>query len=160
MKKDKSSEFLNYINKPLSEGVINQLYSNNNIMFERSQIYQDFILSLISLVCSTYMGDDITNENQKIAHFNWCWNKTVNNFGKEGIDFSGNVELYEYFLNFMIETFYTAKRKSDKLHLNLLKLWSYLFEIATPKTHSDIDSFVEVYGLFDASIKNMKKNNI
>ena len=58
----------------------------------------------------------------------------------------------------MIETFYMAKRKSNKLHFNLLKMWSYLFGFTIPKTRADIDSFIEVYQLFEKSIKKPKKN--
>lgn len=160
METNKPSEFLNYINKPLSKENMSTLYLTNNVIYERTVIYQDFILSLIDLVCETYMGDEITDDDQKINHFDWCWNMTLANFIGEGIDFSGNDELYEYFLNFMLETFYLAKLKSDKLHFNLLKLWSYLFGITSPKTRADIDSFLEVYELFDKSIKNPKKSVI
>lgn len=159
-KSNKSSEFFKYINKPLSKDSIKIFYSNNNVIYERTVIYQDFILSLIDLICQTYMGDDITDDDQKINHFDWCWNKTINSFKEEGIDFSDNGELYEYFLNFMIETFYMAKRKSDKLHFNLLKLWSYLFGYTIPKTQSDMDSFIEVYQLFDNFTKKTQKNAI
>lgn len=155
---NKPSEFLNYLSKPLAKGNINSLYTNNNIIFERVQIYQDFTLSLIDLICQTYMGDDITDNTQKIKHFNWCWNQTIKSFKEENIDFSRNQELYEYFFNFIIETFYLAERKSDKLHLNLLKLWSHIFGFTQSKTHSDIDSLIEVYQLFDKSIKKTKKN--
>ena len=160
MENNKPSDFLNYINKPLDKENISNLYLTNNVIYERSIIYQDFVLSLIDLVCETYMGDDITNDDEKLNHFDWCWNKTINNFKEEGIDFSGDNNLYEYFLNFMLETFYLSKKKSNALHFNLLKLWSYLFGFTVSKTRSDVDSFIEVYQLFDNSIKNRKKNAV
>lgn len=153
----KPSEFFNYINKPLSNENLNMLYSTNNIIFERSNLFQDFTLSLIDLVCETYMGDDITNDDEKIKHFDWCWEKTINSFLEEDVDFRDNGELYEYFINFVLETFYMTKPKTDMLHFNMLKLWSYLFGITIPKTRSDVDTFMEIYRLFDKSLIKPKK---
>jgi len=157
MEDNRPLDFLNYVNKPLNMENISLLLGDNNIIFERSVIYRDFILSLIDLVCETYMGDDITSDDEKINHFDWCWNKTLQNFKEEGIDFSRDDNLYEYFLNFMLETFYLSRKKSEKLHLNLLMLWSYIFGYTTPKSRSDIDSFIEVYKLFDKSLIKLQK---
>ena len=121
MEESKSSEFLNYINKPLDKENLSNLYSDNNIIYERSLIYQDFILSLIDLICETYMGYEITNEENKIKHFDCCWDKTIKNFNEENIHFTEKNGIYDYFFNFMFETFYLSKNKNDKLHFNLLK---------------------------------------
>lgn len=160
MADNKSSDFLNYINKPLGKDNINRLYARNNVIYERSIVYQDFILSLIDLIFETYLGDDITDDDQKIKHFDWCWNKTIENFRLEGINLYPNGDLYEYFVNFMIETFYIAKVKSDITQINILKLWGYLFDYTTQKSRSDVDTFIEVYQLFDDSIKKMQKNTV
>jgi len=154
---NKSGEFLDYIKKPLSKESVDSLFILNNIIYERSVIYKDFILSLVDLVCKTYMGDEITDEESKVKHFDWCWDRTVNAFALEGVDFSDNKELYDYFQNFMAETFYIAKLKNESQHFNLLKLWTYLFGYSNTKTQADVDSFLEVYKLFDISLKKKSK---
>jgi len=155
----KPSEYLNEINKPLNRGDKYLLYLglDKNIIYERCILYQDFTLSLIDLICQTYLGDDITNDDDKIKHFDWCWNKTAENFKYTGIDFGANLNLYEYFSSFAIETFYGAKLKTDKLHYNLLKLWNFLFDLTIIKSKADIDSFLIIYKIFDESLKKPKK---
>lgn len=156
----KPSEYLDEINKPLNREKNHLFYFglDKTLIYERCILYQDFTLSLIDLICQTYLGDDVTNDDNKIKHFDWCWNKTVDNFKYTGIDFGSNLNLYEYFFNFAVETFYTAKLKTDKLHYNLLKLWNFLFDLGVVKNKADIDSFFIVYKLFDESLKNTKKN--
>ena len=161
-------DFINWISKPVPEEELKIWFSVNNIVYERSELYKDFCVALMTLINDTYFGDkdgkfetevEMSDEDN-MKHFDWCWNKTIENFKEEGIDFSGNNNLYEYFLNFMLETFYLSKKKSDKLHFNLLKLWSYLFGYTIPKSRSDVDSFIEVYKLFDKSLKKPEKTMV
>lgn len=151
---EKTINLLSYINNPMSNESINVLYSANNIRFDRCELYNDFIQSLMLLVFDTYMGDDITDSTQQINHFKWCWNTNVANFIKEGIDFT-NQKLYEYFLEFMLEVYYplSDKNESETTHKNILKLWTYIFDYKTPKSNSDIDTLIEVYRIFDKSFK-------
>ena len=83
--KNKTLELLNYINKPMSRENIAILYTNNDIKYEKCEMFNDFIQSLLMLIFDTYMGDDITSPSEQKNHFKWCWNKNVENFKKEGI---------------------------------------------------------------------------
>lgn len=160
MSKLKNTEkFLNYISNPLTRTSIDLLYSSNYIMFERCDLYRDFVLSLSDLIFTTYMGDNITKEEDKINHFKWCWNRTVQNFEMEGIYFGDNPELYDYFSNFIVEVFYSIKDKptNNNISNNVIKLWKYIFNYKIIKTRSDVDTFIEVYEMFEKSLKKGKK---
>lgn len=152
--KSKKHNFLDYINNPMSKEGIAMLYSTNNIRFEKCELYSDFVQSLLRLAFTTYMGDDITTVEQQVQHFNWCWNKNKANFLTEGILFD-NPKLYHYFLEFMIEVYYTAIDKSEALQMdkNVLKIWYNIFDYNRSKTNSDMDTLIEIYGIFEKSLK-------
>ena len=158
-KLENTEEFLNYLSNPLSRTSIDLIYSSNFIRFERCDLYRDFVLSLVGLVFETYMGDDITKGEQKSEHFKWCWDRTVKNFEMEGILFGENQELFDYFHNFMIEVYYSVdeKKNDESITFNIAKLWKYIFNYQIVKTRSDIDTFIEVYQMFEKSLKNGKK---
>lgn len=153
----KHIDFLEQINRPMSKESIAVLYSANNINFERCELYSDYIQSLLILIFDTYLGDDITDSTQQINHFKWCWGKNNDNFSKEGVNIN-NQKLYEYFLEFMLEVYYplTDKNNTENTTKNILKLWSYMFDYNSPKSSSDIDTFVEIYRLFEKSLKPTK----
>lgn len=160
MSTNKQLNFLNYINKPMSREGIAIVYSANNIKFERCELYGDFIQSLILLIFDTYLGDKLTDGEQQVNHFKWCWNKNIDNFKKEGITLESK-KLYDYFLGFMLEVYYplTKKNENPNTHKNILTLWSYLFDYNNQKTNSDIDTFVEVYKMFEKSLKTNKNTS-
>jgi hypothetical protein len=152
--KNKTSELLNYIKTPMSRESITLLYTTHNIKYEKCELYGDFIQSLMLLIFDTYMGDEITSEIEQKNHFKWCWNKNIENFKKEGIGIA-STKLYSYFSSFMSEVYYpiTKKEENKVAHTNILKLWSYIFDYNNNKSKSDMDTFIEVYRLFEAGIQ-------
>jgi hypothetical protein len=103
------------------------------------------------------MGDDVTNQNEQLNHFNWCWNKTLENFKGEGFLFH-NKNLYNYFLEFCFEVFYSNKDKGKPEFENgVLNIWNDIFNYNKIKTNSDVDALVEIYSLMDNTLKNNKK---
>jgi hypothetical protein len=146
----KKQNLLRYINKPISREAVIILYDANNIKYDKCELYGDFVQSLLMLGFDTYMGDDITSIEQQVKHFKWCWDKNIENFAKEGISVD-NPRLYNYFLEFMLEVFYSSGDK--KASNGLLKLWCDIFDYNKPKTNSDMDTLVEIYKLMDNSLK-------
>jgi hypothetical protein len=47
-------------------------------------------------IFDTYLGDDVTNIEHQVIHFNWAWNRTIDNFIDESLDFEED-KLYNYF---------------------------------------------------------------
>lgn len=154
-KENKIVDFLSYIKTPLSKNSISVLYSANNIRHVKCQLFSDYTQSLLILVFDTYMGDDLTNEEERIDHFNWCWKKNNENFKDENIVFHDNDEAYDYFLEFMTDAFYLVRDKDSRprMRKTILNIWLSLFTYNKTKTRSDVDNFLEIYGILDKSLK-------
>lgn len=146
-------ELLNYINKPMSKESILILYAAHDIKYEKCELYSDFILSLITLVFDTYLGDEITGQIDQKNHFKWCWNKNVENFKLEGV-YVDSLKLYKYFFDFITQVFYTVpKLEYEKINENILKLWKYILDYNNTKSKSDLDTLIEVYKLFETGTR-------
>ena len=153
MSSDKNRNFLAYINNPMSKESIMVIYDANNVKFDRCELYGDFVHSLLRIAFETYMGDDVTDIESQIKHFTWSWNKNIENFMTEGIAINC-LKLYDYFLQYMLEVFYSSEKKpSDYVDTGSLKLWDDIFDYTKSKTNSEMDTFIEIYKLFEKSIK-------
>lgn len=152
--KSKKHNFLDYINNPMSKEGIGVLYGANNIRFEKCELYSDFVQSLLILAFDTYMGDDVTTIDEQTQHFNWCWTKNKESFCREGLIFDSN-KLYSYFLEFMLEVYYSAMDKSESVQIdkNVLKIWCNIFDYNRSKTNSDMDTLIEIYQIMENSLK-------
>lgn len=153
MNKFNKSSFLGYINNPITKEDMLLFYKENNIKYEKCELYSDFALSLIMTIFDTYMGDDVTSLDDQFKHFEWAWQKTILNFVEEGLDFEGNL-LYEYFLEFMLEVYYPIVNKNEiTIDKKISKLWLDIFDYHRIKTNSDIDALIEIYDIFEKSLK-------
>lgn len=149
-----TQEFLSYIKTPLSKTSLNVLYSANNIRFEKCQLFGDFIESLIVIIVDTYMGDEYTKPDQREEHFQWCWDRNIDNFLDEGIEFTNTTEVFNYFKHFMMDSYYFSSDKGN-IEYNktyLIKIWKYIFDYNTNKTRSDVEIFIEVYKMFEKTL--------
>jgi predicted amidohydrolase YtcJ len=103
----------------------------------------------------TYMGDKFTTIEQRIEHFTWCWDSNINDFKESGVIFRNTEDLYIYFKQFMIDSFYTATDKGDinVVKQKLMNLWGYILSFNTNKTRSDVDMFLDVYKIFEKTLQ-------
>lgn len=153
MDKFNKNSFLGYINNPMSKEDMMLLYKENNIKYEKCELYSDFALSLIMTIFDTYMGDDVTSLEDQFKHFEWAWQKTIQKFVEEGLDFETNV-LYEYFLEFMLEVYYQITNKNELgIDKKICKLWIDIFDYNKTKTNSDMDALIEIYVIFNSALK-------
>jgi len=114
--------FFNYITKPLTPEDVDLWFRGNNIIPEKLELYSDFSHSLNILIVDTYLGEPpqsnetkITlSEDDNVRHFEWCWNKVVDNFKKEGLVFDYTGEHFDYFKSFFDEIFYNQKMKKSE----------------------------------------------
>lgn len=151
----KHKNFLAYINNPMSIESIMVIYDANNVTFQKCELYGDFVQSLLRIVFDTYMGDDVTDLLGQIKHFKWCWERNIQSFNDEGFNFQDN-KLYDYFLEFMLEVFYSSEKKGlDYMDANTIKLWFDIFDYSKIKTNSEMDTFIEVYRIFENSLKSI-----
>ena len=150
--------FFNWVTKPLMDDEVEVWLNMNNMIPEKGELFYDFCLSLLYLIRKTYLGEDTKSYETKISmseddnsnHFDWCWEKTINNFQKENILFNDKGDHYDYFKSFFIEIFYNQKNETVRKSIdNFLK---DLFDRDTPFTKSDLDLYTEVYKLLDKNI--------
>jgi len=150
----KFNEFFNYIQSPISKESVLVTLNNEGVVHQRVSLYCDFVLTLLKCCFDTYMGDDITNEEQQSNHFNWCFKKTIDTFQLEDINLGTLTELKGYYREFLVEVYYPIPNKEnsdDKLD-SILIFWKHLFDYNTTKTKADIDCLLSVYKLFETSI--------
>lgn len=143
-------DFIEYITKTMKKEDILLLYKINNIKKEILSLLQDFVYSINDLVVKTYMGDDITPENERVKHFQWCWLEVVKSFKKEGIYFIEDQDFYDYLLTFYEELFY-FEIKDDFESNKISVFWKDLLSYGEVKTMSEYESLLELYRIFSKS---------
>jgi hypothetical protein len=151
--------FFDWLAKPMDQEDITAWYLANNITPELTELFRDFCFSFLQLLKETYLGDDFSDNKetrvgmtieQKKDHFRWCWNKTIENFQKENIDFKFNNNDSEFFESFFSEIFYDQPDKEIKDNIN--KFFKELFDIRSKKTKSDIEIFTDIYKVLERSM--------
>lgn len=150
--------FFDWMSKPVPKEDVFLWFSINNIIVEKSELFYDFCISLFTLVNSTYLGEEnqpyetkITlSDKEKEKHFQWCWNKIVDNFKHENIIFISDGEHYDYFLTLFMEIYY--KQTSHEIRNSLEKFIRELFDKEKPFSKSDLELFTEIYKLLDKNI--------
>jgi hypothetical protein len=156
---DNVGNFFDWISKPMSEDDIYAWYLANNINFELSVLFKDFCFSFLDILKSTYLGEDLNSSETKIGmtnqqkkeHFKWCWDRTIENFEKENINFNFQKNDFDYFESFIFEVFYEPY--DVKLKENLNFFLDDLFNHKKPKTKSDIEMFTDIYKILERSLK-------
>ena len=154
--------FFSYISKPVDKEDLQIWIDGNNICYQKFELFNDFVLSLINLIYVTYLGDDtmksttiLLNQEDNEKHFEWCWNKVIENFKKEEIFFEKEGEHLDFFKNFIIETFYN--QKINQVKFSLERFFSEIFNLDGLHTLSDLDLLKTIYVSLD---KNLTNNNL
>jgi hypothetical protein len=160
MNSDKFKGFFDWLAKPMDQEDIDAWYLANNIIPEYTELFRDFCMGFIKLLKETYLGDDDLNNNQskivmsekqKKEHFKWCWNRVINNFNKENINFIFVDEDYYFFESFFYDIFY--KQEDSKMKESMDNFFSQLFDDKYKKAKSDIEVFTDLYKAFERSLK-------
>jgi hypothetical protein len=142
--------------RPLSMMETELIYDSHRIVYERSDLYLDFILTLDDLIETTYFGHDMMDAQERINHYNWCWNKTCNLINTELIKFNDNDNAYVYLLDTYLDSFYDDS-KAITIHLGTF--WKHIFDYSIKKSRPEIDTYVKLYKIFEESFdKKVYKN--
>jgi hypothetical protein len=130
-------------------------YKGNNIIREKSELYYDFISSLINLIDETYLGSDIiSTQEDMINHFMWCFQKVASNFEKERISFTPvSATAYDYLWYFIYKGYYTSNVEGRRQIL--LDYFKFLFDHNSIKTPSEMESYLDFYKIFDQNLKKL-----
>jgi len=129
-------------------------YRAHNIIREKSELYYDFLSSLLDLIDETYLGSDVLiSDNDIINHFNWCFAKITNNFDQERIHFVVKSGHYEYLWALLYKGYY--KSVNEEKHTILSKYFKELFTFNKVKTPLELETFIEIYKIFDQNLKKI-----
>ena len=160
MNNDKFKGFFDWLAKPMNQDDIDAWYLANNIIPEYTELFRDFCMGFIKLLKETYLGDDddsnngariVMSEKQKKEHFKLCWNKVIENFTKEKINFTFTDYDYVFFESFFYDIFY--KQEDVKMKESIDNFFSQLFDDKYKKAKSDIEVFTDIYKAFERSLK-------
>lgn len=150
--------FFNYITKNLDPEEVDIWFRVNNIIPEKMELYYDLSYSLYLLIKKTYLGDNDSNNETKVdmseednrKHFDWCWKKTLENFGKESILFQEKGEHYDYFYSLFNELYY--KQNKDAIRNSIDIFFNDLFNREKPFTQVDLDLIYNIYKTLDKNL--------
>jgi len=127
------------------------------IVKDRVEIYKDFTINLLNYIYDYYLDKEtLGDDNDILNHFNWCFNRVCDEFKLEGLNFSKNEPLRQYFQQFFYHQFY--KRESNDISLGYYeKFWRSIFQIDGQKNKNVMNTMIELYNIFDTSV-NQEKN--
>lgn len=127
------------------------------IIRDRVEVYKDFTLNLLFYIVKYYLDKETLKEDDDIkGHFNWCFNKVCDEFKLEGIDFSTNEVLRDYFFMYYYHQLYKSEGKEIQPFEYYEKFWKNIFEFDKQRNKSIINVLIEVYHIFDKSINHEK----
>ena len=149
--------FFNWMSKPIPKDEVVIWFNVHNMNYERIELYGDIFKSLNHIIIDTYMGEETSetkislSQEDKELHFEWCWNKMVEDFRKENIIIKHGGEHKNYFQSFFFDTFYNQSEKNVKEAIpNFL---FEVFDVEKPFSKSDLDILTELYKLMEKNIE-------
>jgi hypothetical protein len=144
--------YLEFITSENYKQQIDIWYKAYNISREKTELFYDFVVSLYELIDDTYLGSDVikTEEDQR-NHFNWCWDKTIESYSKEKINFKERDSAYLYFWNFFLEAYYYMQYEDTTIRIN--EYFNILFSFKHRKSRSELDMLTEIYKLLEQNLK-------
>jgi hypothetical protein len=127
------------------------------IIFDRVQVYRDFIINLIYYIFEYYI-DDGSFDNEDIDKFyDWCFNKVCDEFKEEGVDFSKNIKIKKYFKEYFEINYFHADDEHKQERDFYITFWDNVFNANSIGDNKLLAAFVELYSFFDDSINERKK---
>ena len=145
--------FFNWMTKPLPKEELIIWFNVHNMTYEKIDLCGDFFKSLNQIIMDTYLGDSISETkislsyDDNLSHFEWCWNKVIENFKRENIIIKSDGEHKDYFQSFFMDTFYNQTESSLKKSIS--KFLNEIFDVGITYSKSDLDLLTELYKLIE-----------
>jgi len=142
--------------KPISKEEVIIWFNIHNMNYEKIELYGDVFKTLNYIINDTYMGIDSgetkinLSEEEKYQHFDWSWNKMVDNFKEENVSIKREGDHKDYFQTFYIESFYSPSEKGIKD--SITDFLNSTFDTQKVFTKSDLEILTELYKLLDKNI--------
>lgn len=121
---------------------------------KRSEIFKEFSLFLSKTIIDLYPGNDAIDNDEAFTHYyKYCYNKTCDEFSKQGLSFKDNEELSKYFYQYFYNELYSSGGNLD--YKTPKKLWLNFFNYNIYTTRKDMVAFkcfANLYKIFEKSI--------
>jgi hypothetical protein len=145
-------EYKDRVINPIDLGVI---LKKENVIKERCNLYLDVLMTFFNNVCESYLGREYMKTNEDIqGHFEWCYNKTINEFKEEGINFE-SIILREYLWDYTLFMVYTTEETPDLEFFDMN--WKFIMEFTGVKTKNALSEMLYIYKLFDDILDTKRK---
>lgn len=129
-----------------------------SIVKDRVEIYRDFSINLLYYIHKYYLDKETLSNDEDIwNHFKWCFKKVCDEFLEEGLDFTNNKELKDYYFAYYYHQLYRANATQDTTLPHFEKFWKNVFEVDKQKNKNIINILIEIYNIYDKSI-NFERN--
>ena len=149
--------FFNWISKPMPKEDVVVWFNIHNMNYEKIELYGDIFKSLNFIITDTYLGDEkyetkiIMSNEDNLSHFNWCWNKLLDDFKKENIHIKHGGKHKDYFESFFNDSFYNQKEENIKGAIpNFI---NEVFNVEKAFSKSDLDILTELYKILEKNIE-------
>lgn len=127
----------------------------HNVLLERVQLYHEFVTNLVYYIYNTYLGADYISTSEDIeGHFNWAYTKVIDEFKEEGIDFSNNSYIKDYFIVYFTTMLYNNAKPLEIE--TILKSWNQVFTLRPEKDKMEFELLLELYERFDTTFNHKK----
>ena len=129
------------------------------IIKDRVEIYKDFTLNLLYYIHDFYLDKETLNLDDDIYnHYSYCFNKVCDEFKEEGLDFSSNKELKDYFYGYYYQQLYKSAGNNISSLKTYEDFWKTIFDFDKHKNKNIVNVLIEIYHIFDESINLSEKN--
>jgi len=149
--------FFKWISMSIPKEDVVVWFNIHNMNYEKIELYGDIFKSLNFIIIDTYLGDEksetkiVMSKEDNISHFNWCWNKLLEDFRKENIHIKHGGTHKDYFKSFFDDSFYNQKENNIKNAIS--NFITEVFNIEKPFSKSDLDILTELYKLLEKNIE-------
>jgi hypothetical protein len=143
--------------KPIPHDEVITWFNIHNMNYEKIELYGDISKSLTKIISDTYLGENVSetkiflsNDDNKL-HFDWCWNKMVENFVKENTVITSDGEHKNYLKSFYMDIYYN--QSNNKVRSSVSVFLSEIFNMSKPFSKSDLEMITEIYKMMDKNVK-------
>lgn len=116
---------------------------------EKLDLYKDFACDLVLKINETFLGDHLMGDKEKGEHFDWCWNKVIEEFAEQEIYFGNECELKDFMWDSFYHLFYKSEQNKDEVKDNLLIMWTFVFDYRLEKGDEEAKFAINAYNKFD-----------
>lgn len=148
--------FFNWMSKTIPRDEVIIWFNVHNMSYEKIELFGDIFKSLNHIIVDTYMGDTegetkihLSSED-KIKHFEWCWNKLIKDFENEKIIIKKVGDHKDYFREFFMDSFYNQNQTNVKS--SIPQFLEDVFDVEKDFSKSDLDILTELYKLIEKNI--------